>query len=141
MPLQAGKLGAAETAGPQDLIILSRYLSVKHVTVNADQAVVTDSIVTGENSKAACSAKVLATVTDNPTEILEAEKQKETMPVEGGVRNQNDHQPHAKGPCCPSMYSQIKADFANNGPPDWRANFSASVKLAKRQRTYRVPFF
>ena len=26
-------------------------------------------------------------------------------------------------------------------PPNWRANFSASVKLAKRQRPYRVPFF
>jgi hypothetical protein len=62
-----------------------QQIIVKHVTVNADQAVVTDSVVTGENSKAACCAKVLATATDKPMEILEAEKRKETMPLGGGA--------------------------------------------------------
>ena len=28
----------------------------------------------------------------------------------GEIRSRNEHQPHAKGTCCPSMYSQIKAD-------------------------------
>jgi hypothetical protein len=61
-----------------------QQITVKHVTVNADQAVVTDSVVTGKNSEAAPSAKVLATVTDQLMEMREAEKQKETVPVVGG---------------------------------------------------------
>jgi hypothetical protein len=28
----------------------------------------------------------------------------------GEIRSRNEHQPHAKGTCCPAMYSQIKAD-------------------------------
>jgi hypothetical protein len=61
-----------------------QQITVKHVTVNADQAVVTDSVVTGKNSEAAPSAKVLATVTDQLMEMREAEKLKETVPVVGG---------------------------------------------------------
>jgi hypothetical protein len=61
-----------------------QQITVKHVTVNADQAVVTDSVVTGKNSEAAPSAKVLATVTDQLMEVREAEKLKETVPVVGG---------------------------------------------------------
>jgi hypothetical protein len=82
-----------------------QQITVKHVTVNADQAVITDSVVTGKNGEAAPSAKVLATGTDQLMEIRESEKQKETVPVVGEVRRQNDDQPHAKGPCCPSMHS------------------------------------
>ena len=61
-----------------------QQITVKHVTVNADQAVVTDSVVTGKSNEAAPSAKLLAAVTDQPMEILEAEKQMETVPVGGG---------------------------------------------------------
>src|SRR5262245_5202119 len=52
-----------------------QQIVVKHVIVNADQAVVTDSVVTGKNNQAAPSAKFLAAGTDQPMEILEALKQ------------------------------------------------------------------
>jgi hypothetical protein len=62
-----------------------QQIIVQHTTtVNANQAVVTDSVVTGKKNEAAPSAKFLATLTDKPMEILEAEKQMETMPVVGG---------------------------------------------------------
>jgi hypothetical protein len=60
-----------------------QQITVKHVTVNAGQAVVTDSVVTGKKTEAASSAKLLAAVTDKPMEIIEAEKQNETVPVGG----------------------------------------------------------
>jgi hypothetical protein len=52
--------------------------------VNADQAVITDSVVTGKTNEAASSAKLLAAVTDKPMGIIEAVKQKEAVPVGGG---------------------------------------------------------
>ena len=63
-----------------------QQITVKHVTVNADQAVVTDSVVTGKNSEATPSAKVLATVTDNPMEIIEADEKQKTVPGVGGTK-------------------------------------------------------
>jgi hypothetical protein len=61
-----------------------QQIVVQHTTtVNANQAVVTDSVVTGKNNEAGPSAKLLAAVTDKPMEILEAEKQKEAVPVGG----------------------------------------------------------
>jgi hypothetical protein len=61
-----------------------QQITVKHVTVNADQAVVTDSVVTGKKNEAAPSAKLLAAVTDEPmVEIIEVEKQNEALPVGG----------------------------------------------------------
>jgi hypothetical protein len=59
-----------------------QQIVVKHVTVNADQALVTDSIVTGKSKEA--SANLLTAVTDQPMKIFEAEKQNEAMPVGGG---------------------------------------------------------
>jgi hypothetical protein len=57
---------------------------VQHTTtVNANQAVVTDSIMAGKNNEAAPSAKLLAAVTDKPMEIMEVEKQNEAVPVGG----------------------------------------------------------
>jgi hypothetical protein len=62
-----------------------QQIIVKHITVNADQAVVTDSVVTGTETEAASSAKLLAAVTEKPMEMIEAmEKQKETVPAVGG---------------------------------------------------------
>jgi predicted house-cleaning NTP pyrophosphatase (Maf/HAM1 superfamily) len=55
---------------------------VKHVTVNADQAVVTDSVVTGKHNDAASSAKLLAAATEKSMEIIEP-MQEETVPVGG----------------------------------------------------------
>jgi hypothetical protein len=61
-----------------------QQIVVQHTTtVNANQAVVTDSVVTGKKSEAAPSAKLLAAVTDKPMEIMEAEKQNEAVPVGG----------------------------------------------------------
>ena len=62
-----------------------QQIVVQHTTtVNANQAVVTDSVVTGKKNEAAPSAKLLAAVTtDKPMEIIEAENQKEAVPVGG----------------------------------------------------------
>ena len=61
-----------------------QQIVVQHTTtVNANQAVVTDSVVTGKKNEAARSAKLLAAVTDQPMEIIEAENQKEAVRVGG----------------------------------------------------------
>jgi hypothetical protein len=61
-----------------------QQIVVQHTTtVNANQAVVTDSVVTGKKNEAASSAKLVAAVTDKPMEIIEAEKHKEAVPVGG----------------------------------------------------------
>jgi hypothetical protein len=52
---------------------------VKHVTVNANQAVVTDQIFSG-GSKNASTAALLTSGTEKPLEILEP-TQKEAVPV------------------------------------------------------------
>ncbi len=58
-----------------------QQIVVQHTTtVNADQAVIANSVV---GSKAAPSAQLLAAVADNPMEVLEP-TQKETATVEGG---------------------------------------------------------
>ena len=62
-----------------------QQIVVQHTTtVNANQAVVTDSVVTGKNNEAASSAKLLAAVTDKPMEIIEAEKQNKALPAGAG---------------------------------------------------------
>jgi hypothetical protein len=62
-----------------------QQIVVQHTTtVNANQAVVTDGVVTGKKDEVAPVTKFLATVTEKPMEILEAHKQKETVPVVGG---------------------------------------------------------
>jgi hypothetical protein len=59
-----------------------QQITVKHVTVNADQAVVTDQIVT-DKGKDTIANKLLTARTDKPMKIIEP-TQKETVPVEGG---------------------------------------------------------
>jgi hypothetical protein len=71
---------------------LKRYRSegqqkilVQHTTtVNADQAVITNRVVTGKNNEVAPSAKFITAITDKPMEIFEAEKQNKALPVGGG---------------------------------------------------------
>jgi hypothetical protein len=58
-----------------------QQITVKHVTVNADQAVVTDQIVS-DNTKETVTNLLTAT-TDKPMEIFEP-SQKDAVPVEGG---------------------------------------------------------
>jgi hypothetical protein len=112
-----------------------QQIVVQHTTtMNADQAVITDSVVTGKNNEAS-SAKLLAAVTDKPMEILDP-AQKQAVPVVGeGIRNQNEHQPHAKGPRRSSVPRQTKADRKTLScardarleslPDAWRARWCA----------------
>jgi hypothetical protein len=60
-----------------------QQITVKHVTVNADQAVVTDTVVTGRNNEAMTAAKLLTATTDEPMETVEP-MPKETVPALGG---------------------------------------------------------
>jgi hypothetical protein len=77
-----------------------QQIIVKHITVNADQAVVTDSVVTGTETEAASSAKLLAAVTEKPMEMIEAmEKQKETVPAVGGDSINPMQRAHAAPRC------------------------------------------
>jgi hypothetical protein len=59
-----------------------QQITVKHVTVNADQAVVTDQIVTNKG-KDTIATKLLTAGTEKPMEIIQ-QGQKEAVPVEGG---------------------------------------------------------
>jgi hypothetical protein len=56
---------------------------VKHVTVNADQAMVADSIVTGKTTEMVSAAKLLPATLDQPMPSIEP-TQKEAMPADGG---------------------------------------------------------
>jgi len=59
-----------------------QQITVKHVTVNADQAVVTDQIVGGEG-KEVLSSTLLTAGTDKPMEMVEP-RSAVALPVEGG---------------------------------------------------------
>jgi hypothetical protein len=59
-----------------------QQITVKHVTVNADQAVVTDQIVSSKG-KETIATKLLRAGTDKPMGIIQP-TQSEAMPVEGG---------------------------------------------------------
>jgi hypothetical protein len=59
-----------------------QQITVKHVTVNADQAVVTDQVVS-DGRKQTSAARLLTAGMDKPLEIIEPTR-KEAVPVEGG---------------------------------------------------------
>jgi hypothetical protein len=67
-----------------------QQITVKHVTVNADQVVVTDQIVT-DKGKETIANNLLTTGIDKPMEIIEP-TQKEAVPVEGEDQRRNDQQ-------------------------------------------------
>jgi hypothetical protein len=60
-----------------------QQIIVKHVTVNADQAVVTDSVVTGRNNETMSPTKLLTATANEPMQTIEP-MQKETVPALGG---------------------------------------------------------
>jgi hypothetical protein len=62
-----------------------QQIIVKHVTVNADQAMVADSIVTGKTNDALSAAKLLPAPIDQPMQNIEP-SQKEVASVEGGTK-------------------------------------------------------
>jgi hypothetical protein len=59
-----------------------QQIVVKHVTVNADQAMVAENIVTG-NTPHKEAAQLVAAGADKPMQLLEPSR-KEAVPVEGG---------------------------------------------------------
>jgi hypothetical protein len=59
-----------------------QQITVKHVTVNAGQAVVADQVVNG-GAKEASTAALLTSATDKPIRLIEP-VQRETVWVEGG---------------------------------------------------------
>jgi hypothetical protein len=62
-----------------------QQIIVQHTTtVNANQAVVSDSFMTGKRSEAASAAKLLAAATEKPMDVLETERQNETVLAGGG---------------------------------------------------------
>jgi hypothetical protein len=62
-----------------------QQIVVKHVTVNADQAMVAESIVTGDVPRKETSL-LAATGADSPMEILQP-TQKEAVPTGGGTKS------------------------------------------------------
>jgi hypothetical protein len=59
-----------------------QQITVKHVTVNADQAVVADQVVSGK-AKEISAAALLTSATDKPIRLIEPVR-RETVLVEGG---------------------------------------------------------
>ena len=59
-----------------------QQITVKHVTVNADQAVVADQIIGGKQEPVS-AAKLLTAISDTPMEIMEP-RSTDAVPVEGG---------------------------------------------------------
>ena len=62
-----------------------QQIVVKHVTVNADQALVTDTVVTGKSNKTTTAAALAAFSAAGPMEIIEP-TQKEVVPAGGGSK-------------------------------------------------------
>jgi hypothetical protein len=60
-----------------------QQIVVKHVTVNADQAMVADNIVTGKTNDAVSAAKLVPATVDQPMPNI-GPSQKEAVPVSGG---------------------------------------------------------
>ena len=71
-----------------------QQITVKHVTVNADQAVVADQVVNGR-AREASTAALLTSNEDKPIRLIEP-VHRETVWVEGGEgQRKNEQQPHA----------------------------------------------
>ena len=85
-----------------------QQIVVKHVTVNADQAVVTDTVVTG---KPAGNAEPSLRSPGECRREGDAEARRgRQASAGGGYETRNEHQPHAKGTRRSPMHGQIKAD-------------------------------
>jgi hypothetical protein len=56
-----------------------QQIVVKHVTVNADQAVVTDTIVTRKKHEAMTAAKLVTASADKPMETVEPMQKERTI--------------------------------------------------------------
>ena len=85
-----------------------QQITVKHVTVNAEQAMVADQIVGGQLEPLS-AAKLVTAAADEPMEIIE-ERSTEAVPVKGGGSSGNQRQPDAQGSRSTSMSRQVKAN-------------------------------
>ena len=90
MPLGAPALALLESMRPGDasepLFPSSRDVESSQgdlKRLNADQAVVTDSVVSGKSSEGLSSAKLVATPTEGPMPIIDPHAT-ESVPVAGG---------------------------------------------------------
>jgi hypothetical protein len=70
-----------------------QQITVKHVTVNADQAVVADQVVAGRG-KGAADSNLLTAGTDKAIEIMEP-RSAVAVPAPGEGHRRNERQPHA----------------------------------------------
>jgi hypothetical protein len=122
-----------------------QQIVVKHVTtVNADQAVITESIMSGKT--ASKDTPQLAAGADRTMQIIESSR-KEAVPV-GEVQKRNDRQPHAPMQRCSAMSRQIEADrptvHGSSGTwllrlPDARRSRWSPPRQTKWQLPARLP--
>jgi hypothetical protein len=85
-----------------------QQITVKHVTVNADQALVADNITTGtpsQSSPARTPGNLLTTGGQKAMEILDGDL------VAVGGKKKNEHRPHAKRARRSPVWSQIKKNW------------------------------
>jgi hypothetical protein len=86
-----------------------QQIVVQHTTtVNADQAVITDRVVTGKNNESGPPSFWL----QSPTSRWRSSSRcrRKLCRSGEGIRKRNEHQPHAQGPRSATMPRQIKAD-------------------------------
>jgi hypothetical protein len=119
-----------------------QQITVKHVTVNADQAVVADQVVSGRANEARTAA-LLTSATDKLIRLIEP-VQRETVWAEGEGQRKNERQPHAQSSRCTTMQSDFKAEWATlsyacrqrlEGLPNARR----SRRSTKRQAEWKLP--
>ena len=108
-----------------------QQITVKHVTVNADQAMVADQIVGGKLEPLSATKLVTATA-DKPMEIIEA-RSIEAVRVDGGEeQSRSERQPDAQGSRSASMSSQVKAN--GEAMPRTRSGRLSSLPNARCSR-------
>ena len=119
-----------------------QQITVKHVTVNAGQAVVADQVVNG-GAKEASSAALLTSATDKPIRLIEP-VHRETVWVEGEGQRKNEQQPHVQSSRCTTMQGDFKAEWTSlscacrqrlEGLPNARR----SRRSTKRQAEWKLP--
>ena len=83
-----------------------QQIVVKHITVNADQAVVTDTVVAGKNTEEITAAKLLVVRSDKPMEVIEPAK--EALAVGGGYGSKMSINPMERAHASPRCRAKSK---------------------------------
>ena len=88
-----------------------QQIVVQHITtVNANQAVVTDSVVTGKPTTMLHLPPMISDRAPTNQSRCSKRRPRETYRSGVGVQKRNEHQPHAQGPCRSTVSGQIEAD-------------------------------